>query len=323
MKELEIRDRFVRDTGLQIPVLESPYFEYHLSLYRDQWKSFSKWAEFQELLSKDPRFVDKCFLVRNQILKSIEENEEFKKFNNRVDLSKWSNPYYKGNGSKSIYNQENVGKDFISIDLVKANIQALNNSCPGIFGDTGFKDINEVWREWIEGFCEGNSGMAKWISESKHIRQKLLGLKNPSRQIMVERWMIGLAANHIINSTELKEEDIAFISQDEVVFKSNIVLDEKVIWKETGIQVKIKNFKLKSYSYLTGNGNTIRTYVKENTDGTKDFKGIPKNYLAQIYQDIVRFPPDPEERDLVFYNDVKDICKFTTRLRRYDSTETT
>ena len=59
--DLDLRGRFVKDYNLPIQVLVSPYFEYFLDLYQEDYGSKSKWDKLQKEIA----------IIENNAKKSI------------------------------------------------------------------------------------------------------------------------------------------------------------------------------------------------------------------------------------------------------------
>ena len=83
--DLDLRDRFVKDYNLPIQVLVSPYFEYFVELYEEDYQSKSKWERLQYEIKtrfegKPGKYLDHFYITRNQIIEDIERSQDYKDF---------------------------------------------------------------------------------------------------------------------------------------------------------------------------------------------------------------------------------------------------
>lgn len=318
----EIRERFIKDLKLSIPVIESPYFEFYLDLYEKDWNAKSDYNRLIGAISKNQHFLADFYKVRDKMIQYIKSQESFNKFNTCDIHSLYGNPKFANIRSNAIYNEEFAGGIYISLDLKKANIQSLRYWDPDMFIKDDSLWIDEVWEKWVEYLCEEDIDLAWYIKKSKYIRQVVFGNCNPKRQITLERWMVGEGANEFIKMANISEDKVIYASTDEVILKVDKLIDKDelqgisdLVFKEVGVELRAQSFKLESISYLNGAGETIRLYKKLYSDGTVDYKGVSKHYFPQIYMDQNGIDPDPQERDLVFYQE-KDLAKFLKRLCR-------
>jgi hypothetical protein len=152
--EIALRRRFVKDYNLPINIVDSPYFEYYMRTY--DW--FPR-KEYQSLVEEiDTRFdgninlwLEEYSKIRDTIITKIENSEAYKWFNN-LDLKSFPHPCMKTVAALknipdlNIYNQSSIGKTFVSIDLKKANFQALKFINPLIvFNADTYEDMIDMF----------------------------------------------------------------------------------------------------------------------------------------------------------------------------------
>ena len=125
----DLANRFVSDYKLPISITnDEKIFIYKLHLYENSFSSLTKWIELWQLIDKRYNgnyhtFLDDYYQIRERIIQESLNNPAYQEFNN-MNMSQFNVP--KTNISKNnIYNRENDGKFFLSIDLKKANFQAL------------------------------------------------------------------------------------------------------------------------------------------------------------------------------------------------------
>lgn len=168
MKEWTDRDlakRFVSDYKLPIQIINEDLFCYSLITFG----AIPKWVELKKLVkdrfnNNSDEFLNEYYKIRDNIITSVLNNEAYQKFNT-MSMSKYQNLHKEANiYSKNIYNQENVGNNFISIDLKKANFQVLNKVDKNILFNS------DTYEDFIGKFTD-----IEYIKHSKYTRQVIFG----------------------------------------------------------------------------------------------------------------------------------------------------
>ena len=169
--------RFTKDYNLPINIFNEEMFSYYRDLYKEFWPLDAEYRMNNEIkLFNDnvDEWLAHYAKIRDNIIFGLENSEEYKEFN-QSDLSKYDIPNL-GVGERSLYNEESEGGIFLSIDLKKANFQALKYV--GVLKDETYKD-----------FIHRNNG-TDYFADSKYLRQVIFGKLNPKRQIKVEKYLI-------------------------------------------------------------------------------------------------------------------------------------
>lgn len=207
----ELIKRFVKDYNLPIQITETKYFDYFLDLYEKDLGSSTK---FEKLLneiknkfdSNESLFLENYYKTRNNIIDTILKSDSYKFFNS-MDMKIFNIKKY--DISKSdVFKETNIGKTFISVDLVKANFQALK------YIDKEIVLWCDTYEEFISKFTD-----SEYMKNSKYLRQVIFGKLNPSRHISVERHIMGLIMEIIKSNNEFDELIPVSISNDEIVFE--------------------------------------------------------------------------------------------------------
>ena len=199
--------RFCKDYNLPINVFTEDMFKYYSELYdffpKETWEKLCETIE-TEYGGNVELWLDYCAKVRDAAINGVIESEEYKKFNNG-DMSQWAiDPSVPKVGEHTVFTKENVGKHFISIDLRKANFQALKYV--GVIDDDTYDDF-------IMRF-----GGDDYIAGSKYLRQVIFGKMNPSRTITVEKCMMGVVYMTIHDFIEGLGYKFYSMNSDELVF---------------------------------------------------------------------------------------------------------
>lgn len=283
--EIALRRRFVKDYNLPINVVDSPYFEYYMDLY--DW--FPK-DEYQNLVNDiDERFggninlwLDEYAKIRDEIITTIENSDAYKKFNT-CDMNKWAlDPELRSLPDTNIYNQGSVGKTFLSIDLKKANFQALREV--GVISGDSYEDFLSQWTD------------SEYFKKSKYTRQVIFGKLNPKRTIIYEKYMMGeikkLFEKHFLlhNSMTLvafKSDELIYELDSKAVnyLRANEQVIEKDIETYLSINVHAEIFTIGRIECKNHNGITVDCYIRRcMTTGEETLKSASQIFYPQLYK---------------------------------------
>ena len=185
-----------------------------------------------------------------------------------------------------MYNGENAGKVFVSFDLVKSNIQALN------YADKEILFNSDTYENFIKRFTD-----SKYIARSKYFRQVVFGQMNPKRHITIAKFLIS-KVYETLRAHGLDWELVA-VSSDEIVFEVPEDIEwnyallyatlkhewENIVWDELGLKVKMEMFQLDAYNLKTEKCDKVCTfYIKTHSDCKVTWKGIPIQYYGIVYK---------------------------------------
>lgn len=295
---------FVKDNNLPMPISpmvnDESKFMYFCHLYEDMYQSFSLLSEMNREIDNDfngnaDAFLKYFYGVRDKMINDILGCEAYKNFIN-ADMNMFpisENLKYIPKGN--VYNSENVGKIFLSIDLKSANFQALK------FFDKSIVKNEDTYEEYLKHYT-----LSDYIAKSKYTRQVVFGKCNASRQIAIEKHLMSKFVDCFKYEDELLK--LVRFNNDEVVFEVNwhnllsqIGLNTfKKLWqkqieqasKDSGVDVSYKFFKLEAVCLHSKKRDKDRnlTYVLrfdcfDNYDGFKyEFKTLPSIYHAITYK---------------------------------------
>jgi hypothetical protein len=277
---LEMRQRFIKDTKIPIPIFEDPYWNYYMTLLDPYYQTFEKYKKFTDALVKLGG-LDKYKKVISEfydrIPRETKEREPYKAMVKKRLESKRIDKYGK------LYSGANDGQLFISLDVISANFSAIKRYDFNIFG-------KNTWAEVV-----GTN--LPFIDENKNFRQQIIGNLNAG-QISI---LIGNITQSI--ATVLKKDFVLF-QNDELVFKvkddidSDLALVKRILEElELSEIIRVSLFKL----IKVGNRNH---FIKEIMDPKtleilqRDPKCIHPNYIAQVIKKYENKPIEPY--DLVF-----------------------
>ncbi len=208
--------RFLKDYKLPIQVFQDPYLEYFLELYDDFHQSKSKFKRLTNMtshLEHGEQFFEINRDVFNLFKEKFTQFDAYQKFQ-AIDLRN-DFKIQKKIESKDFYQEENLNKKFISIDLKKANFNIFK-----------FLDDKQEIPEYstflttVIHELHHSSDMKKdidaYFQESKMIRQVIFGELNPSKQQAIQRFVI----SQICQEIEKHGLQVNSASSDEIIVKN-------------------------------------------------------------------------------------------------------
>lgn len=281
-----LKQRFVKDYNLPINIFEDDLFEYYLKELDEQYDTIKKYESFKDFLNKyetQEDFFQASTKIINNILEYVSNKEDYKKL--ELDRLEKLNQV-KNCPSKNIYNLENVGNYYISLDLIKANFQALKKYSKKIVFNC------ETYEDFISKFTNED-----YLKNSKQIRQVIFGNLLPKKQQIIQKDIMFDVYNILSNNNV---DNIVSIMSDEIIIKceneSNMInLKEKLLTLDfNGFDIRIEAFKL-------NNINNRKFFIKEFDNGKIDFKCIPSNIFLQVYKRYLN--REINEKDLTFFHE--------------------
>jgi hypothetical protein len=307
----KLRQRFVKDYSLPINVFDDTLFEYYRNLY-----DFFPEKQYQELIGNVnanyngniEKWLDYCASVRDNAINEVTNSDAFKEFIN-CDLSKYQVDRKITIGEHSYYNAETNGCRFISVDLKKANFQALKYV--GVINDEDY------------GSFIGKFGGDDYIKNSKYLRQVILGNMNPKRQIAVENYMMSLIKTIVDELVPIGFDYYSFNS-DEIVYKQNCKeflgdiniicgVIERSVKERFNFDVRAEYVEVTKLPIVNVNNSDVDAFVRKNLNtGEENLKKASTTFYPQIYK--LWKGMDIEDNDLIFYaND--QLAKFLKPLK--------
>lgn len=311
----KFRQRFVKDYNLPINIFDDNLFEYYIRLY-----DFFPYLRYKETIEKIEneydgsveKWLEYCASVRDNAINGVMETDEYKKFNS-MDLSQYN--FAPICGERSCYTEETNGKRFLSIDLRKANFQALKYV--GVISDA-------TYEQFIHRF-----GGDDYIVNSKYLRQVIFGKMNPSRQIKIEKYLMSKVYEVIKDVTEKYSFTIFSMNSDELIFAipeefyNNCQEDENtrelindiynLVGKNIGVEIKVEYIEVRRLPIVSANGTKIDAYERTNLfTSQKTLKKASTTFYPQIYKLWNEMPI--EDYDMVFYFE-NQLATFNQELR--------
>ena len=287
-----MKKRFCKDFGLPIKVFENEeVFQSRLDLFETQFKSRTKWEMFVDNLisnyDNEQEYFEQDNKLLDDLIASIKNNEAYLRFNeedfNNFGLGKNFNY-----PNRDIYKDNLINHNYVSIDLKKANFQALRHYDSSIF------NFSESWEAYIKKFTEDPIKPL-----SKHFRQVMFGALNPKRTTTYEKFLMGQLLKKMIEYSKLSDSQIVSFNCDEIVlsYEDNTSIQEILhCVKWSGLDCHVQGFKLgkiaKDVYYKEFFWSNEPTEI-----GTKEYKKV--NHL--IYPFVARLENKEEPQDTDYY----------------------
>ena len=307
----KLRLRFVKDYSLPINIFDGKLFDYYRKLYNffpdKVYKALLKIIE-EKYDGNVDKWLEYCASFRDRAIEETMNTPEYKEFNQK-DLSEYNVKL--GIGERSCYNQETSGKIFISIDLKKANFQALKYV--GVIKDVTYED-----------FVERFVGDDEYLKNSKYLRQVIFGKMNPGRIIKVEGYIMskiyGLVHQYLedrgFSTYSLNSDELVYIytpndkSPDFGLVNADYLVSE--IKKKIGVDVRVELVGVHDLRIVNYKGNKVDAYTRKNLlTGEVQLKKASTTFFPQIYKLWQR--KKIEENDLMFFFE-DQVCTFINPL---------
>lgn len=310
-KELEsLCRRFISDNNLKFQYVDYLHFLYCLGLfgYEKQWYGLLEMIK-NSFDSNPNKFLDEYYQIRDKIITDLLDKKEYKFFSEEMNMNDFAlDKDSRSIPSSNIYNRENLGKMFLSIDLKKANFQVLRHISPAIVNNCS------IYEDFIGDYTD-----LEYIKNSKYTRQVVFGKLNPKRQITCEKFFTNEIRKLIETEIYAISGKIVSMSNDELVYeittpeKINDNLIQKLVEKIksiTDFTVHADLFKLNGYEFQFMETGVCKFtfFEKVFSDGSKKLISVPMPFYKMVYKLMNNIPL--EDEDYLFEYDKNVICMF-------------
>lgn len=286
----QLKERLTKD--FQIPIF---FYDEKYEYFKNNYDSFFEISKKEQMmldvvqgLSSDgdlnKTYFDYASRVNGNLKDLIRNSEAFKQMN-EFEIKK--DPNAPDVPKTNIYNEENVGKRLISLDLNKANFNVFN-----LFGLS-----DELGLKGYESFVKRATPF-EYFTQSRMTRQVVFGDLNPARQQAVQKSKIRefskLFFQNGINVSSSSSDEIILVPNNSLT-----VADVSELMKSVNFPKEFYRIEEFSFEQIADRvPYYFKTTLKE--DGTKkqEFKGVPGNYFAQVFKKKFNLPL--EENDMLF-----------------------
>lgn len=310
-KEIEsLCRRFISDNNLQFQYVDYLHFLYCLDLfgYEKQWYDLLEMIK-NRFDSNPNKFLEEYYKIRDKIITDLLDKKEYKFFSEEMNMNDFALDKDSRNiSSNNIYNRENLGKMFLSIDLNKANFQVLKHLSSAMVNNCS------TYEDFIGDYTD-----LDYIKNSKYTRQVVFGKLNPKRQITCEKFFTNEIRKLIAPEIYVVSGKIVSMSNDELVYeittpeKINDSLIQKLVEKIksiTDFTVHADLFKLNGYEFQFMETGVCKFtfFEKVFSDGSKKLISVPMPFYKMVYKLMNNI--SLEDDDYLFEYDKNVICMF-------------
>lgn len=285
MEKIELIRDFIDINKLSLQAIKDlDYIEYAFSEYGvlDEWNLFIDYIESR--FGSKEEYRKYYNQTKESFLQYVKGLPEFKIFNTQ-DMSRFKFDVPEcGINKGNQYSESNNGKVLLSIDLRKANWQALKYC--GVFRDI------ETFEDLIGKFTD-----VPYLINSKYLRSVVFGQLNPGRHTTVESYLINMIRPEIPD-----EYKLVCMAQDELIYevpKNTIILQgdldgtRREIKDMYGLDISAEYYKLNLLTIESSKSKKqYKIYEKEFWCGEKEraYKCIPNN-LWLIFNKLITNRP--------------------------------
>jgi hypothetical protein len=310
----DLAKRFVSDYNFPVSMVNNyRLFRYQLELYEPELKTMTRWKELQQMIKErfggdTDAFVEYYNKVRNDIITKTYESAAYQEFNN-MDMQQFAVKDRPQVSKNNVYNNENDGKMFLSIDLCRANFQALKYVNRKIFNGA------QTYEDYVGQFTD-----LDYLKTSKYTRQVIFGQLNPARHTTVEQYLINKVYKAVLELDYLPfnaSTGLVSMSNDELVFCIDQLYDPKNysecivqdIKTKTGLTVHVDAYELHGYSLVSESECTHKEFfVKKDLEtGREEFTCMPLQFHMMGWRLFRKQPLHPEDKLFIYEN---GICRF-------------
>jgi len=303
-----ILKKFAKDTGYPIHIFEEPYFSHQLKMCeRIAPECQRTWVLFLQALQEcdGPEGVSQEYRrIQDGILTHIKSTHGYKFFMQDNDPSR---PMIPKKGINP-YEPHNAGKRILSLDLVRANFQALSH-----FG----RDIHmrqPTWEDFVGQFTD-----VEYFKYVRYLRQVTYGKLNIKKMAKYERHLAHFVYSMLKDTglvkkapkgselTTLSHDEVLFLSDPEYLdltgmevegFRRHFLYSSPI---ETPIEIRAELFDLEQ---IKPHRAFVRRFVHEDKI---DFRGVNKQWYCQVVRHLYGEPI--QDLDLYFRHESR-LSKF-------------
>lgn len=271
-----LKKRFCKDQNLPIKVYSEPIFTERLKLFDAYEKYLEFCAMFRIRFDSDEQAYFAYYNdLKDRIINYIKESEAFQSLN-KADMYKEFPIYGEGIPKVDTYKDKNIGKSFLSIDMKKANFNALvhyGNEIGTPFSPNLTHDIDKSWSQFMEMFTD-----IPYFATSKYIRQVVFGNCNPKRVIAYETYLmtdflskIQFEGETFLTSVpHFLKKDIYSMCSDEIILHMDDLRLQDIEYIQKRIAESPLDLRMEQYTIGKIAGTDV--FVKIFTDGEMEIK---------------------------------------------------
>lgn len=312
INSVSLKQRFAKNNNLPITVFQNPYFIQRLSLcehlpqYRNCKEKFDLFCRELMTFHDEQHYFEYYNRIKDTAMSYIKENEVWQEFNNTNISVLFADEVQDSFNSRNLYIEDNHEHYFISIDMKQANFSALKHFNQNYA--KSHKQLFDGYENWADFLAQITD--CRHITESKYIRQVILGNCNPKKQTKYEKALMSILATKLKKATyqvfsvttdEIIIEADGFDIKDAESLKEKVKNDYAADLMMEPEMLKVEFFKLEKIQNTSGwmKVNPNIQHIKNKIEGI-EFKCIDGELFPQIVKYFIGNTILDE--DLVFYH---------------------
>lgn len=258
-------EAFQKHSGISIPIPLPEYITYYIEIFDEYFDAKKKWEYYEDDLknkfdNNPQKILEHINTVCRKIIEDIQSNDKFKAF---IDLKIETPKTPKINGLYNIYNKD---KTFLSLDIRSANYTMIRTQVDGLFE-------THDWKDFVSKYTD-----SKFVRNSKYFREYIFGELNACNKTkkLAKAFMDSIVIE-METEFQMNASDLVYREGDELVYKfdgSKLAKIRKYLHGKYPNMLHVTSFILRQLS-------PMKHFVKEQDDGTVDFKCIEKIYMCQ------------------------------------------
>ena len=317
--------RFIKDFQLPIPVAEPEYIEYYIDLFDEVYDTKRKYAMYRDLharLGGDEPFFVYSKNIQEKAIEIIKKSPAYDAFiHDTRDLFSGYTWLVKQTPKGQVFKGVNDGKRFLSIDLAKANYQALRYYTRNILNRPPAEDDiilgTNSFHEFIQKFTD-----EPYFAEAKKFRQVIFGNMNPKRQQTIQKYIINELLAYLLDSGVVSEKKLKDYTADEIVFMIDDSVDQNVLLEkvkekqaEMDVELHLEPYTLRWLGRAGDQDDAKGSgfFVREFGNGKVDFKCVEGGLMPQVYKRYKGLSLC--DKDLLFYANNGMLAKYLKPLQ--------
>lgn len=292
----ELKKLFIRFYNLPILPIYRNFF-YYIEVLDPYYNTKDKLANFLTFLEENNldanSFSIKLKDVKQTIIDflSVVQNETF---NNNKQLSIEIN-------NSDLYIVPNAGNEYISVDLVSANFQAIKHIAKITNNPSETMDIIQSLKNYQ--YLLNHLNIDPFFYESKQLRQFVFGNCNPKLQQKVQKFIITKTIEAVYNHFNLDAQDIITMNTDEIVFtnKYDGFLKDLEDFLNSGEFVRNFDFHIEKFKLKLVHPK-YKFFVKDfngDCSGKIKFKNVPKQNLCEVIKYFEKRPVETRDLEII------------------------
>lgn len=317
----KVISRFFSDFKLPIPIAYQEYLPYYLELFDKDYDTKAKYGLFMDFYEKCGGTNEGFFQATSKVLHdAIGRMESTPAYEGFIHADPKELPFFdvpdifKNVATDKLYHHENDGKMFVSMDMSKANYQAMKFFA-GHFDEPREENLvlnSKDFHDFIGKFSD-----EPYFQETKQFRQALFGHLNPKRQQRLQRYIMGeIFSKTMEKFPNMDTSIVARASSDELVvnvdsFNSQAIVDIQSAFREAAkelhIAVVVNTFTLRQLK-------PYKFYEKIFQDGSFGIKCVSNNLMPQVYKYCASIKEFSKE-DFLFINQDGFLSEFVEHLK--------